>query len=141
MKSFRIAHDYRKLNANTLRNSYPLNSIFHLLDRVAGGTIISVLDIASGFWNQMLEDESKPYTAFSVPGLGHYQYTRSAQGLVNSSPSWQKLMDFVISGVPDTFVFVDDIILSSNSVENHLKALEQLFLRFRKIPLGEYVRA
>ena len=132
MKSFRIAHDYRKLNANTLRNSYPLNSIFHLLDRVAGGTIISVLDIASGFWNQMLEDESKPYTAFSVPGLGHYQYTRSAQGLVNSSPSWQKLMDFVISGVPDTFVFVDDIILSSNSVENHLKALEQLFLRFRK---------
>ena len=132
VKSFRIAHDYRKLNSNTLRNSYPLNSVFHLLDRVGGAKIISVLDIASGFWNQVLDEESRPYTAFSVPGMGHYMYTRSAQGLVNSSPCWQRLIDFVISGVPDSYVFVDDIILASDSVEKHLEALEQLFLRFRK---------
>ena len=132
MKSYRIAHNYRLLNANTHSEKWPLNSCFSLLDKVASGNVMSTVDVASGFWNQMLDEQSKKYTAFSIPSLGHFQYTRSSQGLKNSSPSFQRLLDFVISGIPDCHVFVDDIIISSKDMTSHLKSLEQLFQRFRQ---------
>ena len=132
MKSYRICHNYRLLNSNTHPDRYSMNSCFSLIDKVASGQIFSTIDVASAFWNQMLDEKSKPYTAFSVPSLGHFQYTRSSQGLKNSGPAWQRLLDFVVSGIPDTHIYVDDVIVASKDMQSHLKALELLFERFRQ---------
>ena len=135
MSSYRLVHDFRLLNSNTIKQVYPLNHIFDLVDRVASGSVLSILDMASGYFNQMLTENSKKYTAFSVPSLGHFQYTRSAQGLKNSGPCFQKMLDFIISGIPDTYIFVDDIIISSKNMEDHIKALKLVFERFRQYGL------
>ena len=132
MKIYRIVHDFRLLNGNTVPVKYPLNSIFDLVHSVASGNVLSIIDLSSGYWSQFLEESSRPYTAFSVPTLGHFQYIRCAQGLINSSPYFQKLVNFVISGVPDTHCYCDDVIVSSKDMTSHLKALELLFERFRQ---------
>ena len=135
MSNFRVCHDFRKLNMNTLKVTYPLNFVFDLVDRVAGGSVLSVLDISSGYFNQLLEENSKKYTAFSVPGIGHFQYKRCAQGLKNSGSYFQKMLHMIVAGIPDVFVFVDDILISSKDMQTHLVTLEKVFERFRKYGL------
>ena len=131
MSNFRICHDFRKLNMNTLKVTYPLDHVFHLVDRVAGGAVLSVLDISSGYWNQLLEEDSKKYTAFSVQGVGHFQYKRCAQGLKNSGAYFQKMLHMIVAGIPDVYVFVDDVMISSKDMQSHLLTLEKVFERFR----------
>ena len=131
-KSYRIAHDFRLLNSNIASIKYPLNRTFNLVDLVAGGKILSVIDLSSGYWNNLLTEDSKKYTAFSVPNLGHFQYTRSAQGLKNSGACFQRMLDFIIAGIPDVYCFVDDVIISSSDMASHVKSLRQLFERFRQ---------
>ena len=131
MEKYRVVHDYRLLNKNTVKMKYPLNHVFDLIDKVAGGKFFSVIDLSSGFWHQELERTSRDKTAFSVPSMGHFQYTRSAMGLANSAPYFQKLVDHIIAGVKNTYVYVDDVIVTSSSLEEHIATLDKVFKRFR----------
>ena len=135
MEQYRVCHDFRLLNQNITVNKYPLRGLHQLIDSVASKKIFSVIDLSNGFFNQLLEPESQDYTAFSVQGLGQFCYTRSAQGLVNSSAAFQRMLDYVIQGLSNTYAYIDDVIIASDSHEEHLKALRDLFLRFRKYNL------
>ena len=135
IEQYRVVHDYRRLNANTVRDSYPMRNLYDLLDSVAGAQIWSVIDLSSGFWNQNLAAHSRPYTAFGLPGVGHWEYTRSAQGLCNSPASFQRLLDYVTQGVAKAHVYVDDIIICSETMEEHLQVMETIYSRFRKYNL------
>ena len=129
---YRVVHDYRRLNENTVRDCYPMRNLYELLDSVAGAKIWTVIDLSSGFWNQELTPESRPYTAFGMPGLGHWEYTRSAQGLTNSPAAFQRLLDFVLRDLPGVFVYIDDVVVCSQTHEEHADLLGQVFERFRK---------
>ena len=85
------------------------------------------MDLSSSFWSQELEPGSQDYTAFGVPGHGHYCYSRSAQGLVNSSASFQRLLDHVVQGLRQVYVYIDDVILAHDTHEQHLLASEMSF--------------
>lgn len=135
IEQFRVVHDYRSLNDNTVRDSYPLHNLYDLIDKVAAAKVWSVIDLSSGFWNQSLSADSRKYTAFAVPGLGHFQYTRSAQGLCNSPPAFQRLLDFIVRDIPGVYVYVDDLVICSQTHEDHLTALKEVLLRFRKYNL------
>ena len=135
VQQFRVVHDYRLLNENTVRDSYPLHNLYDLIDKVAASQVWSVIDLSSGFWNQTLDEKSAPYTAFAVPGMGHFEYTRSAQGLCNSPAAFQRLLDFVVRDIPNVFVYIDDIVLASPDHEQHLATLNQVLERFRKYNL------
>ncbi len=135
VEQYRVVHDYRLLNSNTIRDSYPLHNLYDLIDRVSQAKVWSVIDLSSGFWNQELTKSSQKYTAFGVPGLGHFEYTRSAQGLCNSPPAFQRLLDFLTRGLPQVFVYVDDVVVCSDTHEQHLELLAELFRRFRKYNL------
>lgn len=131
-EKYRVVHDFRALNDNTVRDSYPLHNLYDLLDKVAQAKVWSVIDLSSGFWNQSLNPDSRPLTAFAVPGKGHYEYTRSAQGLCNSPATFQRLLDFVVRDIPDVYVYIDDLVISSKDHASHLKTLQLVFERFRK---------
>lgn len=135
VSQYRVCHDFRRLNALQIKDSYPLHNLYDLLDSVAKAKVWTVIDLSNGFFNQLLEDESKKYTAFGIPGVGHWEYNRSAQGLCNSAAAFQRLLDYVIRGLPDTYVYIDDCIICADTHEQMLEKMKNLFLRFRKYAL------
>lgn len=134
-EQYRVVHDYRRLNANTVKDAYPMRNLFELIDEVSQGNIFSIIDLSQGFWNQELEETSKSKTAFGVPGLGHFEYNRSAQGLCNSGAAFQRLLDYVTSGINGVYVYIDDIVIVSKTHEEHLMILDKVLQRFRKFGL------
>ena len=130
-EQYRIVHDYRRLNANTVLDKYPMRHIYDLLDEVTQGQVFTVIDLSQGFWNQLLTEDSKPKTAFGVPGLGHFEYNRSAQGLCNSPSAFQRLLDYITKGIPGVYVYIDDLVLVSKTHDEHLKQLQTVLNRFR----------
>ncbi len=132
--NFRVVHNYRMLNTKIKPCAYPLRSLHGLLDEVAQATIFSVLDLSSGYMCQKLIDPHES-TAFGVPGKGHYTYNRSPQGLASSPAYFQRLLDFVIRGLPGVTVYLDDIIVVSRNHNDHLVRLKTLFTRLRNFAL------
>lgn len=132
VEQYRVVHDYRKLNENTVRDSYPMQNLYELLDAVAQAKVWSVVDLSSGFWNQELSKESRPLTAFSAPGMGHWEYTRSPQGAANSPAAFQRLLDLITNGLPGVHVYIDDVIVCADSHAEMTKRLGALFARFQK---------
>jgi len=135
VEQYRVVHDYRRVNQLIEMDSYPLRNIYELIDSVASGKIWTVADLSSGFWNQLLTEDSKHITAFGVQGKGHYEYNRTPQGLASSPPAFQRLLDYIILGLKNVYCYIDDVIVSSNTYEAHLKDLAGLFARFRKYRL------
>ena len=135
VEQYRVVHDYRRLNENIVKDSYPMRNIYELLDAVAQAKVWSVIDLSSGFWNQDLDPDSRAYTAFGLPGLGQWEYTRSAQGLCNSPAAFQRLLDYVTRELEGVYVYIDDVIVCAASHEEQMARLSQVFERFRKFNL------
>lgn len=90
--------DYRRLNAITVRDVYPLPRIDDFLDYLGGATVITCLDLKSGYWQIPRGDESRQKTAFVTPD-GLYQSKRLPFGLCNGPASFQRTMDEVLTGL------------------------------------------
>ena len=132
MEQYRVVNDFRKLNANTVRDSYPMQNIYQLIDQVAAAKVATVIDLRSAFFLQELAEDSRKYTSFPVPGRGLFEYCRSAQGLVNSPSTFQRLLDKLMEGLPNVRVYIDDIVVYNSSHEEHLASLRQVMLRLAK---------
>ena len=131
---YRVVHNYKRINDNILACSYPLRNLHELLDYVAAGKIHSVIDLSQGYFNQQVIDPHGA-TAFSVPGKGLFEYTKSPMG-INSSPAYfQRLLDFVVRGIPNIYVYLDDIICSTKTWPAHITGLKQTFDRLRRYQL------
>jgi hypothetical protein len=135
VEQYRVVHDYRRVNSNTVRDSYPLQNLYQLIDDVAAASVWTVVDLSSGFWNQLLTEDSCEKTAFSIPSMGVFEYLRSAQGLMNSSANFQRLIDHVIRGLKRCHGYIDDVLVASEDHNQHRKDLEELFSRFRRYNL------
>jgi hypothetical protein len=134
-EQFRVVHKYRKLNSLFIKDSFPMRNLFELIDKVGQGQIYSIIDLSQGFFKQSLTEDSKAYTAFGVPGKSHFEYNRSAQGLCNSPASFQRLLDFITTGLPGVFVYLDNVVIVSKTYQQHQGQLRQLLSRFRKYGL------
>lgn len=122
----RFAVDYRKLNAVTKQYSFPLPRLEDVFDTIGTtqAKFFSTLDLASGFWQIPMDEETKHKSAFVTP-TGVYQWKRMPFGLVNAPVSFQALMTKVLRGLnwKTCLVYVDDILVFSNSFEDHLRHL------------------
>jgi hypothetical protein len=98
--------------------------------------IFSTCYLTSGFWQQSLQEKSRQYTAFSVPGKGaRYQWRVTPMGLQGLPASFARLMDFVMTVVKGIIMYIDDIHMHSRDHEQHLKSLEEVLWRLRKYGL------
>lgn len=133
-----VCVDYRKLNAITERNSYPLPYISNPLDKLRNAHYLSTLDIRSAYWQVPVAETSRPFTAFTVPGRGLFQLTRMPFGLHNAPATWQRLIDQVLSPELETkgFAYLDDIAIVTETFEEHLAVLEEVFKRIRETNLN-----
>ena len=93
-------------------------------------------DLTSGFWQQSLEESSRQYTAFTVPGKGtRYQWTVTPMGLQGSPASFARLIDYMMRGLKNVLTYIDDVLVHSPSHTEQLVQLENVFLRLRKYNL------
>ena len=132
----RFCIDFRKLNQNTQKDAQPLPRIDETLDALDGACYFSTLDLASGYWQVELHPKDKEKTAFVTP-FGFYQFRVMPFGLCNAPATFQRLMERVLAGLhwSSCLVYLDDIIVYSRSVEEHLTLLGEVFARLRKAGL------
>ena len=79
-----------------------------------------------------MDDESKPYTAFTCMD-GHFEYNQMSFGLCGAPPLFQRLMDRVLTNLnhKTALVYLDDILIYSDTFPNHLRDLKEVLQRFR----------
>ena len=132
----RFCIDYRKLNSVTKKNSFPMPRIDDTLDMLHGKKFFSTLDLAAGYWQIELDEESKEKTAF-ITGQGLFEFIRMPFGLCNAPATFQRLMNHVLRDLIGirVLVYLDDIIIFSNSLEEHLTHLREVLLRLRNAGL------
>lgn len=133
----RFCVDYRKLNAATTRDVYPLPRIDDTLHSLGSSRVFSTLDLTASYWQVELDDESKPKSAF-VCRRGLFEFVRMSFGLCNAPSTIQRLMDSVLAGLKwqICLVYLDDIIIFSHSFQQHLHDLRLVFSRLRQAHLS-----
>ena len=129
--SCRFCIDYRKLNAVTVKDAYPLPCIEENLDTLAGSSWFSSLDLAAGYWQVAVAEEDKSKTAFACK-FGHFEFNVMPFGLSNAPSTFQRLMEKVLSGYQWKILvlYLDDVVVFATEFEEHLKRLRQVFQRF-----------
>ena len=134
--SMRFCIDYRKVNAVTRKDAYPLPRIDTTLDTLAGSQLFSTLDLLSGYWQVEVEEEDRAKTAFCTTE-GLFEFKVMPFGLCNGPATFQRLMDLVLAGLQwsQCLVYLDDIIIIGRDFEEHLSNLQSVFQRLREAGL------
>ena len=130
--STRFCVDYRKPNAVTRKDSYPLPRIDDAIDALSGSTLFTTLDLQSGYHQVAMNSESRDKTAF-ISHAGLYEYNVMSFGLTNAPSTFQRLMSTVLHGLEwkICLIYIDDIIIFSSSFDEHLHRLRLVFDRLR----------
>ena len=120
--------DFQCLNAHTKKDSYPLPQIQEALESLVGTGHFSCLDLKSGFWKMKMDKASKKCTAFTVGNLGFFKCDRMPFGLCNALATFQWLMQNCIGELNFIcLIYLDDLIMFSQTAEEHLHQLRVVF--------------
>ena len=132
----RFCVDYRKLNSITKKDTYPLPRIDEMLDNLGKAKWFTSLDLTSGYWQVQVKEEDKEKTAF-ITKYGLYEFNVMPFGLCNAPSTFQRLMDVVLSSVlwKYAMVYIDDVNIYSESFEQHLEHLNEVFKLIKKANL------
>ncbi|XP_066585575.1 uncharacterized protein [Prorops nasuta] len=137
---YRFCIDFRRVNEVTRKDAYPIPHIDSILDKLRHARYISTLDLSQVYFQIPLGDESREITAFIVPGKGLFQFRRMRYGLTNAPATFQRMMDQLIPPEFDPYVFVylDDIIIVTNTFAEHLGWLERVLniIRFAGLEIN-----
>ena len=133
----RMVIDMRKVNAAAKGDAYPLPNMDQILWKLQAARYISTLDLSSAYHQIPLKKESREITAFTVPGLGLFQFKRMPYGLSNAGATFQRMIDRVIGAElePYAFSYLDDIIIVTETFEDHMIMLERVLARIKEAGL------
>ncbi|KAE8229707.1 hypothetical protein CF326_g5316 [Tilletia indica] len=133
---WRFCVDYRTLNTDTIPDRYPLPTIDSIFHTLCGKKIFSSLDAIRGYHQLGVKEEDRWKTAF-VCHRGLFQCKRIPFGLRNAPAFFQRFMDKVLGPLRwnQAVVYIDDSVVATDTMEEHLKALEQLFTSAESVGL------
>ncbi len=125
--NWRPTIDYRKLNQQVPLSRWPMTQLDQEILKIKGSTILSTLDVASGFWTIPIHPDDQHKLAFTL-GNREYTFTWCPFGYANSPT---KFIIFLSKACTDArvrgnLVYVDDVLMKSSSVEDHLKEIDHV---------------
>jgi len=131
--SSRFCVDYRRLNAVTIKDAYPIPRMDDCIDSLGEATIFTTLDCNSGYWQIPVAQEDKDKTAFASH-VGSYQFIRMPFGLTNAPATFQRALDILLAGVKWQFclVYLDDVIIFSKTEEEHIVHVDYILNLLKK---------
>ena len=132
--TIRFFIDFRKLNQRTINDAYAIPRIEDSLHLLAGSKFFTKLDLKAGYWQVQLKEEDKAKTAFQVGNIGFYECNRMPFGLCNAPVTFQRLMERAMGelNLKDCLIHLDDIIIFSESFDQHLERIEAVFQRLHE---------
>lgn len=135
-QKWRLVIDYRKLNEITLDDRHPIPNIDDILSKLGRCQYFTTLDLAKGFHQIEIDERDIHKTAFTVEN-GHYEFIRMPFGLKTAPATFQRLMNYVLKEYINKIclVYLDDIIIFSASIEEHIDSLNKIFKRLEEAKL------
>ena len=128
----RFCVDFRALNKITKSNSYPLPVIDDILALLGQAKFFTSLDLKSGYWQVLMNETDKEKTAFACH-RGLFEFNVMPFGLTTSPAVFQELMSRVLEGLDKfTVAYLDDILIYSNTLDEHLAHIQNVFNRLRE---------
>ena len=128
----RFCVDYRKLNEITVKDRYPLPLIQDIFDQLGGKSIYSICDLKAAYNQLPVAKKDQDKTAF-ICHRGLFNCTVGSFGLANMPSIFQRTMERALSDLLGkcVWVFIDDLIIASESPAQHKRDLQAVFDRLR----------
>ena len=127
---WRMCIDYRRLNAITVADVYPLPPIDQMLYNMRGAKVFTTMDLQSAYNQILVADQDREKTAF-IHRSGLYEFIRLPFGLRNAPATFQRFMNMMLSSSDHSLrrcvmAYLDDVVIFSNTVEEHAEQLKSV---------------
>ena len=129
--TWRPCGDFRQLNMQSKPDRYTCPNIGDLTAKLAGCHVFSKLDLRKGYHQVPVRPEDVHKTAVVTP-FGLFEFLRMPLGLRNAGQTFQRMMDEILAGLDYCFVYLDDILVASRSVEEHEIHLREVLTRLQQ---------
>jgi transposase InsO family protein len=128
--SIRFCIDYRRLNATTKFDAYPLPRVDETFETLAGAQWFTTLDLLSGYWQVGLTEAARQKSAF-VTRRGLFLWNVMPFGLCNAPSTFERLMETVLAGLQwrTCLIYIDDVVVFGATPEELLTRLDEVFTR------------
>ena len=130
---FRICGDFKvTLNPSLVVDQYPLPTPQDMFATLAGGKEFTTLDLAQAYLQLELDETTQKLYSVVNTQKGLYKFKRLPFGVSSAPAMFQKVMDTVLRRIPRVICYIDDILVTGTTREEHLSNLEQVLCRLQK---------
>ncbi len=125
ISKWRSTIDYRTLNQQVPFSRWPMTQLDEEIPKIKGSTILSTLDVASGFWTIPVHPDDQHKLAFTF-GNQQYTFPRCPFSYANSPAEFNIFLNKVCpdARVRGNLIYVDNVLMKSSNVEYHLKEID-----------------
>ena len=122
----RVCGDY-KVTVNSVLDvdQYPLPKPEDIFASLSGGKRFTVLDLTNAYNQLLLDGDSRKFVTINTH-KGLYQYTRLPFGIASAPAIFQRTMDTILQGIEGVACYIDDIIVTGKTAEEHFQHLEEV---------------
>jgi hypothetical protein len=123
-----LVQDFQALSNQSYTDKYYMKDDSECIREIthSGSTLFSTINLTAGFWQMILHLRVQPYTVFTMPGMGQFQWVTSPMGLLGNPASFQQLMEMVVNWISNVIIYIDDLLGHSTTHEEYLTVLDQV---------------
>lgn len=132
----RVCLDSRRINSITRKDAYPMRNMSEIFHRLKKAKYFSIVDLKDAYFQIPLKESSRNYTAFRTP-KGLFRFRVVPFGLKNAPFTMNRLMNLAIKFdlEPNVFIYLDDIIIATETFAEHIHMLNEVAFRLKKAGL------